>query len=443
MQARSGLVLTALAAFLLTLAGCGGAGGGTGARGGGFRLTIKWPSATRQIPYLTTRIHLKVDRDGVVLPQTDIDVAKPTNGATVSTVTFADLPTGVSLNFHAEAFGKRSETETETLLGIVQNTVSLTEGMDNVVVMELASTIHHLRISSADLEDGKVTIEPKKQSQLNVTAFSDAGETAMVPLAPALLEYTGTGAGFTVSQAGVLNGSAFGAGKVTVRDRDSGKSAEIDVSVKSAVRSLVIGTGGAFDIVNRQPDLQLLPLIKALDKNGQPVTGAKFTLSVSGAGLTLNSTASTLGADKGTLIEDALNAGTLTVAVQDSDLTGQAAINVRSHGAITKFFLIQDNLPMSKISIPFITSTAALSLNGPFDGSDYELHASDKYNNPVILDNEDLEWSVPPRDAALYSITLTNFGIILTDVMNGSGTSSLRIKDVHSGYTQSIPIING
>jgi hypothetical protein len=450
MLARFGLFVAASAALLLSLAGCGGAGGGTGggSQMGGFKLTIKWPTADRHIPSLTTRMHMSIDQGAGPLPGTDIDVAKPADGTVSSIVVFKDLPTGVPLNFHARAFGKQTDTSPEELLGTVDDSVTLTKGVDNIVVLGLQTTIDHLTATSPEFEGSVLTVAPGQSTQLNIDAHPFDEESTFIPFDHSKLNYVITGGTtFTVSETGVVKGIGFGTGTIDVTDLDSGKKTTVNVSVKSPVRSLTIGISNSLVIFNHQT-VMIRPLIKALDKNGNVVTDAKYTYGITGTGLTVDSGTEALAADEGVVKGNGeIATGTLTVNVSDSTLSQTASISVQAHDVLKTMTLVTDsflNVPVNTIQFNSLTDTVAVVVGPTGTLGDYELTGTDRFGNDCPIASTDLTWSVTAGTQGVFQITNEANGISFTCTKNDDPTAvtTLTIKHV-SGIKLSVAASGG
>jgi len=435
MLVRFGLIMAALASFLLVLAGCGGAGSGTpGDATGGFKLTIQWPTPDRHIPSLATRIHLSIDQAGVPTPGGSFDLTKPTDGSTTTSVTIKDLPVAVPLSFHARAFGPQADT-TEVLLGTVDSTVVLVKGTANIVVLDLATTVDHLTVTSGEFESGTLTVAPGKNSQLMVEGRTAGPTSALVPIDTTKLRFAASGTGFTVSDTGLVRGTAFGAGAVDVTDLDSGKTTLVPVTIKSPVRTLEIGTAGAISIVNHNSLLALKPLVKALDKNGSVVSDAKFTFTVTGSSLSLDASSTLLGADAGIVVGDGTIAtGVVQVAVEDSTLTAQATVNVLAHGAVTALTLSPDSFA-SEINFSVVSnfiSANVMTAATPDDPADFEILANDGFGNRVPLADGDVEFTIPKAAQSKYLLSPIPSGVQI-DVKDLAHTASANLTANHKG----------
>lgn len=424
---RSGPVMVALASLFLAVAGCGGAGGASGGEKGGFKLTIQWPTPDRHIPSLATRIHLSIDQSGVPVPGGEIELNKPTDGTTTTSVVIKDLPVAVPLSFHARAYAPGTEGD-GPLLGTVDSTVTLEKGLTNIVILDLATTVDHLTVTNADFEAGTLTVAPGKESQLLVEGHAAGSNGALVPIDMTKLRFAASGTGFTVSDTGLVRGTAFGEGGVDVTDLDSGKTINVPVSIKSPVRTLEIGTAGSLSIVNHNSSLALRPLIKALDKNGDVVTDAKFTYTVTGPGLSVDASTGLLRADEGVVLGNGTIAtGTIVVGVVDSSLTAQANIDVQAHDVVTSLVLGPDSfaheIDFSVIS-NFITANVVTTAT-PDDSGDFEIVAGDKFGNQVPLAASDMEFSIPASSMNRYSLTPITIGtrIDVTDFNHVASTN--------------------
>lgn len=406
MRARFGLFFAAATALACLLTGCGGAGGGTSASAhrGGFKLTIKWPT-TRHIPSLTTRIHLSVDQGGVIVPGADMDVVKPTDGSATSVVTLQDLPTAVPLNFRADAFGKQTETDPEKLVGTVQEPVTLVEGTANVVILDLETTIDHLTATSPDFEGAVLTVAPNQTSQISVAGHPAGDDSTFIPVDTSKLTFgIASGAGFSVSSTGLIRGSEFGSGTVVVTDTDSGKVTNVNVAVVSNVRSLTVGTAGTIGIFNHQ-SLNLLTVVKAFDKNNNPIANPNITFAVTGTGLTLQPDGHTVLADEGVVSGNGTIAtGTVTVTVPGSALTGNGNITVAAHDIVKTMSIIGFEGETEIHFRPVTLGDVTIEIGPPTNFDQFGLQAKDKYGNDVPLTPTELSWSLTTGDAAEFSL---------------------------------------
>lgn len=434
MRTRVGLTIAVATAILTAVAGCGGSGGSSGgsANRAGFSMTIKWPTA-RTIPSVTTRLHLTITQDGVPVPGASQDVERPTDGKNSSTIVFNDLPVGVPLNFQVEAFAPDGP-DSVALVGTVLQTVRLQSGMNNVVVLDLQSTIDHLTVSADKFVNGTLRLVPGEEDTLVVAAqAAGGGDAPLVPFDPKNLTYTATGSGFTVVN-GLVHATGRGSGTITIRESDSGKSIDVPVVVGSSIARIEVGSANSLSLINHQA-IPLAGIAKAFNADGQEVP-ATFTYEATGSAITVSPDGLSLRASVSNAApEGEVGTGTLTVTADGVAQTAQ--VHVQAHGAVKTL-----TLNPNRIDFNFLFFDATLTDGTtPDDDSDFELTATDAFGNSVPLSPTEISWSIPESGtSAGFVLTNTSTGANLDASRVGTASTTLTATDLRSGVKVDVPV---
>ena len=258
----------ALLLLPLLVVGCGGGGGGGGsspsaptARGGRATLRMRWPKATdaRLIPLAAGSVTVTILRPDAGTPITKT-IARPADGGTSTTTTFAGLPYG-DLPIRVEAFPTADGTGVAQARGA--GTVTVGEDAPGEVSISLDSTVASLTISPDPL-----TLAPGGTATLTASARDAAGVLV-------LLSANGRGErlAWSVDDASVakieedgptatLTGLAGGATRVTASlvTTDGGASVSASAPLSVATYTLSVTPGATFVYGETSPTLTALQL---------------------------------------------------------------------------------------------------------------------------------------------------------------------------------------
>jgi hypothetical protein len=217
------------------LSGCGSAAySGAGTIGvpnpigqtGRALLTMRWPDrdTSRLIPIAANSIRVRVTASGNRLIG-DVLLSRPANGGT-ATATFDRLPIE-TVAFAAVAFPNADGTgAAQALAG---TTVPIRAGQVAEVRLTLTSTIDHLEITPAT-----PTVTVGETIPLNVAARNATGEIVLTH--PTTIAWSsGNEAVVTVTSNGTVQGVSPGTAIIHVTEQESGKSAEVSVTVSPAL----------------------------------------------------------------------------------------------------------------------------------------------------------------------------------------------------------------
>lgn len=288
---------------LAAIAGCGGQGDGPArAARGGLTLSIAWPEPSRVIPANAQSLVVQVKQGAAVIDSAVI--SRP-----AATLSFSELPVG-SLTVVASAFA--SVDGTGTPLAAASVPMTIVANQTSTVDVTLASTIDHLDVSPSPLTLGALL-----SGTITVTA-RDANN-AVVLLDPSALSFSSSNSGVvSVTSGGVATaGASVGSATITIDEADSGKSANLSVSVVPAVSV----SGGASSLTLRATTTFVATVV------GPANTAVTWSVQEGAAGGTVTSGGVyTAPATKGTY-------HVVATSVADSSRKATATVSVTSGGA--------------------------------------------------------------------------------------------------------------
>ena len=231
------LLLIALGSALAT--GCGGKGHRYHEAKGQIRFTVTWPTSagSRVIPTSAQSLVVKIKQGSTLL--TSQTIVRPT-----TTATFSELPIG-TLSVVVEAYA--TVDGTGTMLASATAPATISDGTTTSIDVTLASLIDHLEISPSPL-----TLGALQSGAITVTAKDAGGSIVLV--SPSSLSFSSSNASvISVDSTGLVTaGGSIGSATVTVSEADSGKTANLSVTVVPTVtltpvaRTLVVRGAGAF-----------------------------------------------------------------------------------------------------------------------------------------------------------------------------------------------------
>ena len=203
----------------LLCAGCGGSGSPPFQRGGRLAVRIAWPSESlsRVIPVATKAIRLEVRRGATVLASTLVE--RPGSGAL-----FPEIPIG-GVSVRATAYPDPAATGVALAGADVATTV--TDGLTATVPLTLASTIDSVQVAPSS-----VTLFLSLVSTRHLTVTARNAQGTVVLVAPEDLQFTSAAPLIAlVSSGGTVVGLLPGTTTVTVRERTSGRTFMVPVTV--------------------------------------------------------------------------------------------------------------------------------------------------------------------------------------------------------------------
>ncbi len=208
-------LVVVMSAFTALITGCGGGSKESGVKTGRFALNVLWPAKGRLIPDASNSIKAEL-MSGTTLIASQI-LARPATGGQ-STVTFNGIPPGdVVLN--ASAYPSVNGTGVAQAAGSAAATIVVDQTASVSVTM--ATTIDHIDVTPLNL-----TLEIGKNFQLIATAKDGPTNSSHVVLVtPGNLEWDSDNiAALTVSTTGFAHAVDKGIAKITVKDKESGKT---------------------------------------------------------------------------------------------------------------------------------------------------------------------------------------------------------------------------
>lgn len=357
---RSSLWGALLLLLASSLSGCGGGGAGQSSSAA-FRMQIKWPTRnSRVVPRLADRIRLRVSDAATSL--VDQVIERPADGSP-SNISIKGLPKDTPLTVSCDAY----QNAAATILARASAPVTLKGGSDNVVVLDLVSTIDRLSVDVGST----LSILGGQTQTLTVTAMSASDE--VIPIADGNLSFEGGVNGvFSVSSAGVVTaGLNVGEGDILIRERESGKTTTVHVSV---------GSLSGVDHVSFNPltGLAIAPnqtvtlQAKAYDNKGNVVPGATIVYS------TQSPNVSIVGDQLKGL---SITTGTILVTAKEitSGRTATLPVVVR-YGPLKTLALSPNETTIYVINGP---STVTFTATG-----------TDNFGNSFTVPNTSLNWDV-------------------------------------------------
>jgi|GEM_PF-2601240 len=220
-----------LAACILLLSGCGGAGSmqniqttlSTSSRAGRVSITVQWPPRGRLIPVASNSITVVLMQGGASISSQLL--ARPALGGT-SSVSFTNLaPGGYSMS--AIAFPNADGSGVAQARGA--SSVTVTAGQTTPVTVNMLSTI-----STLSLTPNAFALGAGQTYALTATAKDSLGD--IVLLTPGKLNWnTNNSAVAKVDTSGNVSGVTTGPATITVTDTESGKTAMATINVVQPV----------------------------------------------------------------------------------------------------------------------------------------------------------------------------------------------------------------
>ena len=217
------------ALVLLVVVSFSACGGGSGSSESGAsslgkaKFTITWPARSRLIPAASNSITVTINQGTTqVATQT---IARPGNGSSTATVSFAQLPVA-TLSATATAFPNADGTGTAQATATVPLTIQSNQTTN--ITLTMASTI-----ASISLTAPNTSIIVGQTEALMATAYNAAN--SVVLMTPGKLNWKTSNSSFaTVDGNGNVTGAGPGSSIITVTDTESQKSGTLTILVPPA-----------------------------------------------------------------------------------------------------------------------------------------------------------------------------------------------------------------
>ncbi len=292
-----------LLSLLVILGGCAGSGAGSelyAAGNAGLVVTIQWPSQTRVLPIAAKAVQVDVLQGGKRVGR---KVAVRPGTGTQTTVTLDALPAG-PLVMEATAFPELDFNGSETAAsGIPQAKgsapVTAEAGKTAQVTVTMDSTIVRYTISPSPL---KVKLNVVEGAKLTATAY-DAQNRVVMTLPQLQLTWTSANPLIAVVSPtlGLVRGDQEGQTTVTVVDKESGKSASVQVTVVKELPVETVELSPANPVVKPGTTITLRAIARDKDGNDLGFQPSRFNwtsatpavATVSAAGIVTGVTAGT------------------------------------------------------------------------------------------------------------------------------------------------------